>query len=195
MKLTLLLFLMFGLVACSGGKSAKDAGDDEAGIELADADEFSEDGEMADGEDDVVASNMQGETAPPTVIPMDGEQKSYTVEKNETLMMVAFKLYGDYGKWKQIAEWNGISNQTIMAGQTLKYVAPAQEFVWSPEGSPYLIKQDDTLGTISNDTYGDTKFWKDIWNNNKPLIKDPNKIFVGFTIYTPTIEGRDVANQ
>ena len=31
--------------------------------------------------------------------------------------------------------------------------------------------------------------------NNKPLIKNPNKIYAGFTIYTPIIEGREVATE
>ena len=84
-----------------------------------------------------------------------------------------------------------------------KYVRPSLlhgdlwsgNYLISSDGNPYLIKSGDTLGKISNTTYGTIKYWKNIWNNNKPLIKDPNKIFAGFTIYTPLIEGRDVAND
>ena len=36
--------------------------------------------------------------------------------------------------------------------------------------------------------------WKNIWNNNKPLIRDPNKIFAGFTLYYLE-NGRDVASE
>ena len=56
-----------------------------------------------------------------------------------------------------------------------------------------VIKRGDTLGTISSDTYGTMKFWRNIWDNNRPLIKDPNVIFAGFTIYTPILQARDVA--
>lgn len=191
MRNLLLLFLILGVTACSGGKSKKDIGDKEAGIELSDSDDFADDN--LDSDDDLVGDSVSESDNSNFV--QSGEQKVYTVQKNETLMMVAFKIYGDYAKWKDIAELNGISGQSISEGQSLNYNAPSSEFVWGPEGSPYLIKEKDTLGTISNDTYGTTKYWKNIWENNRPLIKDPNKIYVGFTIYTPNIESRDVANQ
>ena len=198
MKLLILMFLMMGLVSCSGSKSAGDLEEAEAGIELADTDEFSEEGES----EDVVAENTSDEdmemsseaqSTQPTINDM-GELASYTVEKNETLMMISFKLYGDYSKWRMISEQNGgVIN--IKEGMALKYAKPSSAFDWSPAGNPYLVKSGDTLGVVSNKTYGVTKYWKEIWSNNKPLIKDPNKIFAGFTIYTPLIEGRDVANS
>lgn len=198
MKNTLFLLLMLALASCSGGKSTKDSGVDEAGIELADSSEFND----TDSINPNTNSNTDGDVIADNVAPSDlnttvtsNEQSTYTVQKNETLMMVAFKIYGDYSKWKEIAELNGISGQSISEGQNLSYKAPLEQFTWEPEGTPYLIKEKDTLGTISNETYGTTKHWKSIWDNNRPLIKDPNKIFVGFTIFTPVIEGRDVANQ
>lgn len=197
MKSLLFILVLMGLVSCSGSKSTKEVQGKDAGIELADSEEFAE-----EGGEDVVAGNLEepmtdapaeAMQASTPMIEATGEQDIYTVQKNETLMMIAFKLYGDYGKWKQLSELNGMTN--VQAGQQIKYNKPSEPFVWSPEGNPYLIKSGDTLGTISNTTYGTIKYWKNIWNNNKPLIKDPNKIFAGFTIYTPLIEGRDVAND
>jgi nucleoid-associated protein YgaU len=126
-----------------------------------------------------------------------GSEKTYTVQKNETLMLIAFKLYGDYERWKEIANYNqGTLNgsTSLKEGMTLKYNAPAEEFVWNPSGLPYLIRTGDTLGKISGNVYNDQKKWKLIWNNNKPLIKDPNKIFAGFTIYYLE-NGREVAAE
>lgn len=195
MKLLLSILLLLGLVSCSGSKSKQDVEGDEAGIELADSDEFSE-----EGQEDVVAGNLEEETSveddrvgSAPQIELSGEEAVYTVQKNETLMMIAFKLYGDYGKWKELSALNG--KTAVVAGTQIKYNKPSDEFNWAPDGNPYLIKSGDTLGTISDTTYGTTKHWKDIWQNNKPLIRDPNKIFAGFTIYTPLIEGRDVANR
>lgn len=126
-----------------------------------------------------------------------GSESTYTVQKNETLMMIAFKLYGDYGKWKEIANYNsGLLNGStvVREGMTLKYLAPAEEFVWNPQGLPYLIRTGDTLGGISTTVYQTSKKWKLIWDNNRPLIKDPNKIFAGFTIYYLE-NGREVASE
>jgi hypothetical protein len=46
-----------------------------------------------------------------------------------------------------------------------------------------MIKNGETLGTISNSVYQTPKKWKAIWENNKPLIRNPNVIFAGFTLY------------
>ncbi len=137
--------------------------------------------------------------AAPTVATesQEGEIKQYTVQKNETLMMIAFKLYGDYEKWKVLSSQNqgklgGSTN--LKEGMVLSYPAPAQEFVWNPQGLSYLIRTGDTIAGISNTVYTTPKKWKLIWDNNRPLIKDPNKIFAGFTIYYLE-NGREVAAE
>lgn len=116
----------------------------------------------------------------------------YRFQKGDTLMMVAFKIYGDYRKWKDIKKWNS-DKKDIVAGTELKYYVPDQKFGWRPDGLPYLVKTGDTLQIISMDKYNTTRKWKSIYNNNKPLIRNPNLIFAGFTIYyQPT---RDLASQ
>jgi nucleoid-associated protein YgaU len=117
---------------------------------------------------------------------MSGDVKEYKVQKGETLMQIAFKLYGDIGKWKDLKSLNNgkfAKNSALRANMTLKYHAPETPFVWNPEGTPYLIKNGDTLGTISASVYNSKKKWKTIWENNKPLIKNPNVIYAGFTLF------------
>lgn len=143
-----------------------------------------------------VVSNAAAESSSPSV-ELTGSEKNYTVQKNETLMMIAFKLYGDYGRWKDIASYNQdmLKGSTVVReGQVIKYNAPAEEFVWNPQGLPYLIKTGDTLGIISGNVYQTPKKWKLIWDNNRPLIKNPNLIFSGFTIYYLE-NGREVAAE
>jgi nucleoid-associated protein YgaU len=124
------------------------------------------------------------------------DMMEYKVQKNETLMMIAFKLYGDYGWWKKLAAWNSEAlkgGQIVLAGQTLKYMAPSEEFLWNPQGLPYLIRTGDTLGLISKSVYQTSKKWKLIWENNRPMIKNADLIFAGFTIYYLE-NGREVAS-
>lgn len=226
MKLTpWLVLISLILVSCSGSKSAQKVDEETPQIELSDADEFietpAEDQPVADTAVD--ESAVPAEAAPPAEVIDDsvistaeplvqestlenvtpvisndaGSVKQYVVQKNETLMMIAFKLYGDYAKWKDLASQNREKlkgGTTITSGMTLDYVAPAEEFVWNPQGNPYLIRTGDTLGGISTTVYNTSKKWKLLWENNKPLIKDPNKIFAGFTIYYPE-SGREVANE
>jgi len=110
-----------------------------------------------------------------------GKTKVYKVKKGDTLMIIAFNLYGDISKWKELKQING--NSTLRTNMELKYKAPAKTFVWNPSGIPYMIKNGDTLGIISNSVYQTPKKWKSIWENNKPLIKNPNIIYAGFTLY------------
>jgi nucleoid-associated protein YgaU len=214
MKLTpWLVLLSLSLAACSGSKSAQKVNEETPQIELSDADEFtdtpSEDQPAAETteapveptSDDVVVSNSEPlvqessleNTSP--VVSEPGTLKQYTVQQNETLMMISFKLYGDYARWKELANENASTlkgGTVVRTGMVLNYVSPAEEFVWNPQGNPYLIKTGDTLGTISKEVYATVKKWKLLWENNKPLIKDPNKIYAGFTMYYLE-NGREVA--
>lgn len=125
-------------------------------------------------------------------MPEYGPMETYRMQKGDTLMMVAFKIYGDYRKWKDLKSWNK-ETKKFTAGVDIKYQVPNQKFGWMPMGLPHLVKTGDTLQIISMDKYGTTRKWKSIYENNRPLIRDPNLIFAGFTIYyQPT---RDLASE
>ncbi len=189
-----MLFTTLLVTGCSRTRTAKSVSNDTPQIELSDTDEFNEADPLA--EDSALSLSTEPETldaapvvsteAKPakTVALGDGEAE-YTVQKNETLMMIAFKLYGDYGMWRELANRNTsqLKGKSVRAGMRLTYRVPAVAFEWNPQGNPYLIRTGDTLGGISGSVYGTTKKWKSIWENNRPLIKDPNRIFAGFTIY------------
>lgn len=147
--------------------------------------------EAVSEEDYIVA--MEEERAPSETV-VNGEMREYVVQEGETLMMIAFHIYGDYAKWKDLQSWNqGISSQNLSSGSVLQYEAPAEEFSWNPDGLPYLVKKGDSLGSISDEKYGTVKRWSDIYENNQPLIKDPDLIFAGFTLYY--IPDRDLASE
>ncbi len=213
-----LVILSLTLVSCSGSKSAKKVNEETPQIEVTEADEFienpAEEPAAVTESTEAVAvadSTDTSETAEEPVVtdveaeaPVEiaettsspGTVMQYTVKKNETLMLIAFKLYGNYEKWKSLANRNTAklkNGQALRAGMVLDYVSPAQEFTWNPQGLPYLIRTGDTLGIISKHVYTTPKKWKLIWENNKPLIRNPNKIFAGFTLYYLE-NGREVAS-
>lgn len=207
----LMLVALIATVSCSKSSNEEDATVENSEMASSEADFIvdAEDGELS-FEDDVSSGGdlfaetpttpagssdeiILDESVASSDIVVSDQEGTYTVKSGETLMMVAFNVYGDYRMWKKIAMMNGISGTMVSAGATLKYNKPAQEFVWNPEGLPYLIKTGDTLGTISQDKYGTDSKWRMIYNNNKPLIKDPNLIFAGFTLYY--VPDRDVASE
>ena len=49
----------------------------------------------------------------------------------------------------------------------------------------YTVKSGDTLSKIAKETYGDASQWKKIHAANSDLIRDPDKIQVGWTLQLP----------
>lgn len=121
-------------------------------------------------------------TSPEEVV----HQINHTVRPGDTLMKIAFEVYGDLFRWKEIYEENKQKIKKpaeLEVGLVLILKSPEKSAESSRQGHRYLIKAGDTLGTISQDVYGTPKKWKRIWKNNQTLIKNPNEIFAGFTLY------------
>lgn len=118
--------------------------------------------------------------------PMSGEFENYTVQQGDTLMKIAFETSGDLYQWKKILENNSdqISDPNqLKPGAVLKVERSSTPVAIDRNGESYLIKSGDTLGTISGDVYGTQSKWRKIYENNRQLIKDPNKIYAGFYLY------------
>lgn len=115
-----------------------------------------------------------------------GATGDYTVQEGDTLMKIAFETYGDLYQWRKIYESNKerISDpNAVPKGTVLKLEQPSTPVAIERNGEKYLIKPGDTLGKISNNVYGTQTQWRKLWENNRQLIKDPNKIFAGFHLY------------
>jgi nucleoid-associated protein YgaU len=115
----------------------------------------------------------------------DGSAVHYKVKHGDTLMKIAFENYGDLYRWKEIYEANRaqISDPSNVPPGTELTLNGAGMVTIERNGSQYLIKHGDTLGLISNNVYGTNQKWKKLWENNRQLIKDPNKIYAGFYLY------------
>lgn len=116
------------------------------------------------------------------------ELLEYKTKKNETLMLIAFKIYGDYRMWRELASLNKDvlgGNYDLSQRPILKYQKPLKPYA-PPMGNPYLIKSGDSLSLISKKVYGDWREWPTIHKNNPQQIRDPNLIFAGFTLYYPS---------
>lgn len=110
---------------------------------------------------------------------------SYRVSSGDTLMKIAFDHYGDITKWRAIYDLNVSSIKqynSIYPGMVLT-LGNEDFVVIERNGKPYLIRRNDTLMSISNLLYGRISDWKMLWQNNRQLIRDPNKIYAGFKLY------------
>lgn len=114
-----------------------------------------------------------------------GETTDYTVQTGDTLMKIAFENYGDLYQWRKIYDLNRdkIPDINRLSKGTVLKVEKASGVSIDRNGEKYLIKTGDTLGSISDDVYGTKKKWKKLYENNRQMIKDPNRIYAGFYLY------------
>lgn len=117
-----------------------------------------------------------------------GKTVSYVVRLGDTLMKIAFEKYANYLRWKDIYRVNSDkmkSPERMQVGTELT-IKNVKYIYIKRDGKPYLIKKMDTLKSISQSLYGTPNRWRDIWENNPQLIRNPKKIYSGFTLYYPT---------
>ena len=75
---------------------------------------------------------------------------------------------------------------------TVEQPAPAPEVTVeqplpsaSDQGTRYVTKSGDNLAKIAQQVYGDRGLWKDIYEQNKELIKNPNVIYANMQLILP----------
>ncbi len=109
---------------------------------------------------------------------------TYTVQEGDTLMFVAYKVYGDYRLWPSLASRNNLAGQSsLRTGDVLSLDPSRVKTMPRKTGSVYLIKVGDSLSKISMTNYGTYKQWEPLWKHNAEMIIDPNIIFAGFQMH------------
>ena len=56
-----------------------------------------------------------------------------------------------------------------------------------PESTYYEVKKGDTLSKIAKARYGDAKKYPQIFEANRPMLKDPDKIYPGQVLRLPPL--------
>lgn len=77
------------------------------------------------------------------------------------------------------------SEQAIGAGSASvgQYASADESTGWSSR--TYTVKSGDTLSKISKEMYGDANKYNQIFEANKPMLKDPDKIYPGQVLIIP----------
>ena len=58
----------------------------------------------------------------------------------------------------------------------------------APEATMYTVKSGDSLSGIAKAVYGDPMKYTAIFEANKPMLKDPNKIYPGQVLRMPVLD-------
>lgn len=79
--------------------------------------------------------------------------------------------------------------KAILAAGNVQYVAQVEDNISvdapEPESRMYTVQSGDTLSKISKEVYGDANQYNKIFEANKPLLSDPNKIYPGQVLRIP----------
>ena len=119
---------------------------------------------------------------------------SHTVRDGETMSSIAGQWFGDVGKWDLIAKANPLVDPSkLQIGQKLRL--PAKDTRRAPlavtvgrEAQTYIVRSVDTLSGIAKAHYGDAMKYPEIFEANKPLLKDPDKIYPGQVLRIPALD-------
>ncbi len=133
----------------------------------------------------------------------------YTVKKNDSLSKIAQRFLGGGHRWKYLWELNKerIPNPDKLKAGTVIIIPIEQEAQKAKLGSQeesgseslktgepqatqgdlrqYTIKQNDSLWKIAQSELGDGNRWKEIYELNKGIIEDSNKLTAGKVILIP----------
>ncbi len=79
--------------------------------------------------------------------------------------------------------------KVVLALGNVKYVAQVEDNLTvdaddEPESQLYEVKSGDNLSSIAKEFYGEPDYMK-IFEANKPMLTDPNKIYVGQMLRIP----------
>lgn len=104
---------------------------------------------------------------------------------------LTFYLWGDAAAVQQPAP-APVEQPAPAPEVTVEQPAPAPEVTVeqptpaaSDQGTIYVTKPGDNLAEIAKKVYGDRSLWKDIYEQNKELIKNPNVIYANMQLILP----------
>ncbi len=136
-----------------------------------------------------------------TPTPGEGEQGPqagpgetlYTVQKDDSLYLIAQKQLGKASRWTEIKTLNKLEGDELREGDQLRLPAreeraPETHADGAPEaaaGRVHVVEEGETLGDISKQYYGSTRHWRDIVKANPGL--DPDRLLVGTKLSIPEL--------
>lgn len=78
-----------------------------------------------------------------------------------------------------------VDDQITVAAQAASAATPAAGAAPSSQATFYTVKSGDTLSKIAQEHYGDANRYGEIFEANRPMLKDPDKIYPGQALRIP----------
>jgi len=138
--------------------------------------------------DDVLADKSKSQALQKLVLGMGLDVEDLSIRFREGLATVSGKTASQAEREKivlMIGNTQGVAqvdDQLMLAAATT--AAPAQ-----PEPRLYTVKSGDSLSKIAKAHYGNAMKYPEIFEANKPMLTDPNKIYPGQVLRIPPLDG------
>jgi len=128
--------------------------------------------------------------------------RTYVARKDDSFWKIAKRIYGSGAKWRKVWQANrdicprpgdlrpGMKLVLPKDSSGAKVAAANEKPSIKPRPTPghyYIIKAGDILGRIAKTAYGRSFFWRKIYECNKKVIPDPNRLRRGVKIFIPRL--------
>ena len=107
--------------------------------------------------------------------------KIFSIELDDDTVTVYGKVDSQDEKEKVVLALGNV-NGIATVDDRLNVVEP------KPESTFYEVKSGDSLSKIAKAHYGDAMKYPQIFEANKPMLKDPDKIYPGQVLRIPPLE-------
>lgn len=109
-------------------------------------------------------------------VQIDGLKVSYNGDTDTVTLSGTAKTQADRER-ARLAAGNVQHVETVVDNIEVESPAPESRF--------YTVKSGDTLSKIAKEMYGNANDYMKIFDANKPMLSDPNKIYVGQVLRIP----------
>lgn len=111
---------------------------------------------------------------------------------NMRITDLAIDLEGDVATVRGTAQTTAEKEVAlVMVGNTegIAQVVDEMEVVEAePEATFYTVQKGDTLSKIAKAHFGEARMYREIFEANKPMLKDPDRIYPGQVLRIPALD-------
>jgi len=132
------------------------------------------------GQDEAFLERRKGNELMQHVISLGFEVEGFRVDFDDGVAMVMGTVPEQSIREKVVLAV-GNTQGVAQVDDRLNVVAPA------PEATMYTVQSGDTLGKIARAQYGDAAKYPVIFEANRPLLSDPDKIYPGQVLRIPPL--------